>query len=175
LPNLRTTPDALKAMHSEKAIKLFEKYKVLSNIELKSRYNVRLEKYTTDIDIEAKALYNIVLSQVIPSAVKYQKEISTSIDRTVKVLKGEIDISPQKDILNKVSQLINKTYKLLIELKKNYEKGSLIEDHLEMASFYCNNVKKTMDEIRENVDQLEIYIDDELWPMPKFWEMLFII
>ena len=80
LPNLKTTPEALKALETDKAMKLFENYKVLSPVELKSRYTIRLEKYIKDIDIEAKALIAIASTQVIPAAVKYQLELAT-IDR----------------------------------------------------------------------------------------------
>ena len=81
LPNNKTTPVALKALVTKKALDLFEKYKVLSNVELKSRYLIHIEKYIKDLEIEVKCLDNICLSQVIPAATVYQKRLCTGHQR----------------------------------------------------------------------------------------------
>ncbi|HNW28871.1 MAG TPA: glutamine synthetase III, partial [Spirochaetota bacterium] len=98
LPNLRTTPEALKSLDTEKAAKLFEKYQVLSPIELKSRYTIKLEKYIKDIEIEARALHSMVSSMVLPAAIRFQGEVATSIAKAEKVL-GGVDFTAQKNLL----------------------------------------------------------------------------
>nr|HPN13416.1 glutamine synthetase type III [Spirochaetota bacterium] len=174
LPNLKTTPEALHALETDKARKLFETYNVLSPVELKSRYTIRLEKYIKDIDIEAKALIALASSQVIPASVKYQLELATTIGKTEKVLGGGVDLSAQKGSLKRITELINGIHVSLSSLKAKLDKKSAIEDHHKLADYYCTGIKPGMDEIRKQVDELEALIADDLWPMPKFWEMLFV-
>jgi glutamine synthetase len=174
LPNLKTTPEALKALNTEKAKTLFSKYGVLSEVELKSRYHIWLEKYTKDIEIEAKALYDMVTTQVMPSGMKYQKELAESIEAASSVVGNGADLSVQKDFLINVIMLISNINSGLRNLKESYEKGGAIKDEQKKADYYCQEVKTIMNSIRENVDKLESFVDDELWSLPKFWEMLFI-
>jgi len=174
LPNLKTTPEALKSLVSQKALNLFEEYKVLSPIELKSRYTVKLEKYATDIEIEAKTLLNMVATQILPAAFKYQQSLAACFSKTQQALGSKFNLKEQKKLLENVSNLINKTQASLEELKKTYQKIDSIEDEQKLADFVAKNIKTNMDQVRDLVDQLELLVDDELWPMPKFWEMLFI-
>ena len=173
LPNLKTTPAALPALITDKSLSMFEKYEVLSPVEMKSRYNVRLEKYATDLEIEAKALINIADTMIIPAGIKYQGSMASSIAAASGIL-GDSELAPQKEILKKVTSLINKVTVGITELKSLYEKGSDIEDEQACADFFCSKIKPLMENIRENADALELIVDDEIWPMPKFWEMLFI-
>jgi glutamine synthetase len=174
LPNLKTTPEALGALETDKARKLFETYKVLSPVELKSRFTIRLEKYIKDIDIEAKALIAIASSQVIPAAVKYQLELATTIGKTEKVLGAGTDLSAQKDSLKGITELVNGIHSSITSLKAKLEKQDGHGDHHKLAGYYCAQIKPGMDAIRKQVDELEALIADDLWPMPKFWEMLFV-
>ena len=174
LPNLKTTPDALMSLSKEKAINLFAKYGVLSKVELKSRYHIWLEKYVKDIEIEAKALYDMVTTQVIPSGMKYQKDLAESIAATSNALGSGADLKIQKDFLTGVAKLISNIKSGVDKLKASYESSGSIADEQKKAEFYCHDVKAKMDSIREDVDKLEAFVDDELWAMPKFWEMLFI-
>ncbi|MBN2403312.1 MAG: glutamine synthetase III [Spirochaetes bacterium] len=174
LPNLKTTPEALMALNKEKAYTIFNKFGVLSNVELKSRYHIRLEKYAKDIDIEAKALFDMVTTQVIPSGMKYQKELAESIAGASNALGSGVDLSVQKDFLMNITMLISSIKSELIKLKVSCEKGGSIKGEQAKSDYYCKEVKTKMDAIREDVDKLETLVDDDLWPIPKFWEMLFI-
>jgi len=89
LPNAKTTPVALKALITDKALNLFEKYEVLSKVELKSRYLIHVEKYIKDLEIEVKCLKNICLSQIIPAATAYQKDLTRTINGIKEVLGGK--------------------------------------------------------------------------------------
>ncbi|OHD66226.1 MAG: glutamine synthetase [Spirochaetes bacterium RBG_13_51_14] len=174
LPDLKTTPEALRALETKKAQTLFEKYKVLSPLELKSRHTIWLEKFCKDIEIEARTMFSIISSQVIPAAVKYQKELAESISGTEKVLGTAADLSAQKSLLKRITELINGVSTALAMLKSKLEKRNGIDDHQKLADYFSNEVKTAMDEIRKQVDELELHIADDMWPMPKFWEMLFV-
>ncbi|KUG21790.1 glutamine synthetase type iii, glnn [hydrocarbon metagenome] len=174
LPNYKTTPVALKALATVKAIDLFEKYKVLSKVELQSRYVIYLEKYIKDLEIEVKCLSNICLSQIIPAAVVYQKILAKTIISTREALGSAATVSAQTEILKKLVDGINNIYNLNKDILAKVEVANAIHDEAKKADTLCSKVKPKMDELRENVDELENLIDDELWPLPKFWEMLFI-
>lgn len=173
LPNFKTTPEALKAYNTDKAKKLFEKYKVLSEVELASRYHIHLEKYVKNIDIEANAFYNMISSQVLPAAYIFQGNIASSVNQVVDLVPENV-LKPQKELLVKVSTLISTIQTEIGLLKSIAETAKKIEDEQAKADTYCNKVKSKMDEIRKMVDELETMTDDELWPMPKYWEMLFL-
>ncbi len=173
LPNLRTTPEALKSYNTDKAKKLFEKYKVLSPVELTSRYHIHLEKYSKQLDIEANAMYNIVSSQVLPAGYRHQKNLASSVREISGLVKDEI-VKPQRELLNKVSDLVSGIQNNLASLKLAIESARLIEDEQERAESYCNKVRVVMADLRKGCDELELVVDDELWPLPKYWEMLFL-
>ena len=174
LPNEKTTPSALKALITDKALKLFEKYEVLSNVELKSRYLIHVERYIKDLEIEVNCLNNICMTQVIPAAVAYQKKLAKAIIDTKEVLGSSAIVSSQKDHLKKILELINNIYATNKDIQKKVEDASAIHDEPKKAEFLGSKVKPKMDELREYVDALENIVDDETWPLPKFWEMLFI-
>lgn len=174
LPNFKTTPEALMALNKEKALNLFEKQGVLSNIELKSRYHIWLEKYIKDIEIEAKALYDMVSTQVIPAGMKYQKELAESIAGAAGALGSSVDLSVQKDFLIGLTMLISNIKAASKNLKESYENGGSVKDEQGKAEYFCKQVRTKMDALRVDVDKLEAMVDDDLWAIPKFWEMLFI-
>jgi glutamine synthetase len=174
LPNYKTTPLALKALVTDRALNLFEKYKVLSKVELKSRYVIYLEKYIKDLEIEVKCLNNICLNQVIPAAAAYQKIIAKAIISTKEVLGNAAVVSAQTEILKKVVDLVNSVYSVNKDILAKVEAANAVHDEAKKADTLCGKVKPKMDELREYVDELENLVDDELWPLPKFWEMLFI-
>jgi len=174
LPNNKTTPIALKALVTDKALNLFEKYQVLSKVELNSRYIIYLEKYIKDLEIEVKCLSNICLNQVIPAAMAYQKTIAKAIIATKEVLGTAAVVSAESEILKKVVDLINNVYSVNKEIMAKVDAANAVHDEAKKAETLCTKVKPKMDELREYVDALENLVDDETWPLPKFWEMLFI-
>jgi glutamine synthetase len=174
LPNKKTTPEALKDLNTSKAVKLFEKYCVLTQDELKSRYHIRLERYIKEVDIEAATLYSMVQSQIIPAALSYQKNIAESVKLLIDVAGDGRDVKPLKELLKTLCVLIGETISSASELKAKTAKANDIESEEKKAVYFCDEVKKTMNSIRHSVDMLESYVDNELWPIPKYWEMLFI-
>jgi glutamine synthetase len=174
LPNEKTTPSALRALVTEKALSLFEKYEVLSRVELKSRQLIHLERYMKDMEIEIKCLHNICMNQIIPAAVSYQKRLAGAINATKEALGSAAVVSSQIELLKKVMELINNVYATDKEILARVDAACAIHDEQKKAEMLGAKVKPKMDEIREYVDALEGLVDDEIWPLPKFWEILFI-
>ncbi len=174
LPNDKTTPVALKALVTDKALNLFEKYSVLSKVELKSRYLIYLEKYIKDLEIEVKCLNNICMNQVIPAAVAYQKVLAGAINETKNALGSSAVLSSEMEILKKMVDLINKIYSINKDILTKVDAANGVHDEQRKAEMLCSKVKTCMNELRDCVDELEGLVDDDMWPMPKFWEMLFI-
>ena len=174
LPNKKTGYEALKDLKTDKALKLFEKYGVLSPEELKSRYHVRLERYIKEIDIEAATLFTMAQSQILPAAATYQKTLAQSIKNAMDVIGDGRELKPQKELLKRVSALIGDAQKQVTELKQDIEKARAIDSEEKQAAYFCDAIKPCMNAVRNTVDTLEQYVDNELWPLPKYWEMLFI-
>ncbi len=174
LPNEKTAPSALKALVTSKALKLFEKYEVLSNVELKSRYLIHLERYIKDLEIEVHCLNQICMTQVIPAAVAYQKKLAKAIVDTKEALGSSAVLSSQTELLKKILDLINNIYVTNKDIQIKVEAAAALHDEPKKAEMLGSKVKPKMDELREYVDALENIMDDATWPLPKFWEMLFI-
>ncbi len=174
LPNKKTSCSSLPDMVSEKSIKLFRKYQVFSDVELKSRYHIRVERYCKKLDIEVTTLNTMVSSQVIPAAIEYQSTLASSIDDVLEVLGTEVDLAPQKELLKRLVTTASRLISLNNTLKDRRASALDIADEVRRADYYCTDIKPLMEEVRDLCDELENLIDDELWPMPKFWEILFI-
>jgi len=162
LPNLKNTPEALDAMATPKAEKLFSKYKVLSKVELHSRYEVFKEEYGKNILIEGNLAYDIAKVMIQPCAIKYQNVL---LDNLVKQkaagVKAGIEAITKK--VNEIGALINRLEGDLTALRTHILKSNLAK------------IIEYMFKLRTNVDLLESLVDDELWPMPKYSELLFIL
>ncbi len=147
---------------------------MLSPVELESRYHVRLEKYIKEVDIEAVTLCNMVQNQVIPASVQYQKSLASSLKAVIDVMGTGKELKPQKDLLKTLSGLISDTQTLVDKLKAKIDKANSIASEEKKEAYICDEIRRTMLDIRDKADTLEHYVDNELWPMPKYWEMLFI-
>jgi len=175
LSNYKTTPEALKVLKSKKTIALFEEMGVLNERELEAKYEVELEQYVMKILIEAGVLGNLTMNHVVPAALKYQQEL-------VQVIKGLKDIYDEDykkyarepmDLLDEISANINKVSALVKKLRKDI--GKLDNKDLEeKAQMLAHKIKPGFDKIRQHADRLEMIIDDEIWPLTKYREMLFI-
>ncbi len=174
LPNEKTTPTALRALITDKALDLFEKYEVLSKVELKSRQLIHVERYIKDLEIEAKCLNSICLTQIIPAALAYQKKLAGAINAAKEALGSKAVVSAQTELLKKIMDLINHIYATNNDVMAKVEAAEAVHDEQKKAEMLAAKVKPMMDELRAYVDELEGLVDDETWPLPKFWEMLFI-
>lgn len=175
LSNYKTTPEALKAKVSEKTIKLFEELGIMSRIEVEARYEIELEDYTKRIQIEGRILGDIARNHVIPTAIRYQNVLIENVQglKTIygddfKKLAGE-----QMQLIEQISEHIAKINKGITDMINARKKANKIENAEESAVAYCDDVKPYFEIIRYHCDKLELLVDDEIWPLTKYRELLF--
>ena len=170
LPNIRSTVEALAAMATPEAEKLFSKYKVLSKGELHSRYEIYLEKYAKDINIEAQASIDMVRKQYRPAVIQYTSQLA----KTVANLKSaSAPATVQKAILGKVSTLLESATKKLTELEAVTAKAQSTHEAKARAIAYRDKVVPAMNHLRADIDTLEGLLPSDLWPVPSYVDMLF--
>jgi glutamine synthetase len=175
LSNNRTTPQALKALVSDKTMSLFKDLKVMNKIELEARHEIQLEDYAMRIQIEGRILGDIARNHVIPTAVRYQNILIENVEGLKHIYNEDFKkhSNEQLEIIEEISAhiaKINSGVKAMIEARKVANK---IEDAEKRAFAYCDDVKPYFDEIRYHCDKLELVVDDELWPLTKYRELLF--
>lgn len=169
LPNLKSMVDATEVLGDEAVIALFDKYGVLSPTELKAREEVKYENYSKVINIEALTMIDMATKQIIPAVIKYTKALADTV-LAVKAAGGDTDV--QSDILAEVSGLLKTTKVALSSLEKVTAQAAQQEGKAQ-ARFYNEVVFKAMGELRTPVDQLEMIVDKEAWPMPSYGDLLF--
>lgn len=176
LPNIAKTYDALKQYVSPKSIKLFTDNKIFTEKELEARYEVSLEIYTKKLQIEARVLGDLAINHIIPTAVRYQNVLI----QNVKGIKEIFDAKEAKDLIEGKLELIKNIGSRAAQIRIKTEEmteARKVANHLdsaeEKARAYAETVKPFMDEIRDHIDHLELIIDDEMWPLPKYRELLF--
>ncbi len=170
LPNIRNTVDALAAMATHEAEKLFEKYDVLTPKELHSRYEVYLEKYAKDINIEAQAAINMARRLFIPAVIKFTGQLSGAI-ASLKIASAPVSV--QKELLTKVSSLLDSASNNVADLEEVLKKAQAVSEAKKKAEAYRDKVVPAMENLREDIDALEGFVPTELWPVPSYAEMLF--
>jgi glutamine synthetase len=168
LPNYRTTVDALPVLQKPEVVALFDKYKVLSPRELSSRYEIFLEQYVKTINVEAKLTAKMAKTTILPAALKYQKDLA---DNAVSVKAA--GFTPDTSVLKQVTELIGKLYTGLggLETATSHHGAS---DLMAEAKHYQSAILPAMLKVREAADALEGLVDDALWPLPTYQELLFI-
>jgi glutamine synthetase len=175
LPNVRTSPLALDAMVSERAKHLFESNNVLTHVELEARHEIELEKYIKKVQIEARIMGELATSHILPAAIKYQNELITNIKGLKEIGLPAEAFANQKQILEKVSEHVNKMSDLVENMIEARKKANVIGDTREKAIAYCDKIKgEFFDGIRYHADKLELLTGDEYWLLPKYREMLFL-
>ena len=172
LPNIKTMVDAIPALTTDKAIKLFEKFGVFTKAELESRAEVQYEAYSKALNIEAKAMIDIAGKQIIPAVIKATTELSASIT-SVKSASVGADTSVQEELLVETSALLAETQKALANLKKVTAEAATKEEGKEQATFFKDVIREAMAELRTPVDKLEMIVDKDLWPMPSYGDLIF--
>ena len=175
LSNHKTTPEALRENITDKAIALFEGMGVLTKVELIARYEIALEEYVKTVQIESRVLGDIARNHVVPTAVRYQNTLIENV-RGLKEIFGDAYqevASEQIELIRHISEhikVIHSTVEAMIEARK---RANHLATFVERADAYCNEVKPFFDEIRYHCDKLELMIDDELWTLTKYRELLF--
>jgi len=173
LGNLPTSPESLDAFISQENIDLFKRNNILTERELIARHEIRLEMYSKQIQIESRILSEMVLSQVVPAAMEYLNDMLITYNQLMDC--GlEDQATESKKFVEMISNHINEARKLVMLMIEERKVANKMLDTREVAMHYCHNVKPHFDTIRYHVDKLELYVDDRLWPLPKYRELLFV-
>ena len=175
LSNFKTTPLALKAKVSEKALDLFKEMNVMNHIEVEARYEIELEEYTKKIQIEGRVLGDIARNHVIPTAIQYQNTLINNVKGLKDIFGDEFKKIGKEQIvlIREISEHIegiNTKVEAMTEARKT---ANVITDVQKMAESYCDMVKPFFEDIREHCDKLELLVDNESWTLVKYRELLF--
>lgn len=169
-------PDAYDVYHEEKTLGLFSGTGVLNREEVEARYEVLNETYVKKLQIEARVIGDICLNHVLPAAVKYQNILIENVKGVKEIFGEEYKELCQSEFstLKKISSLINSITRDVEALVEARKKANRIADIAERAKVYSREVKSCMDRVRLSADNLEMLVDDEMWPLPKYRELLFM-
>lgn len=170
LPNLKSMVDAVPALVSPKTIKLFETFGVYTEAELCSRAEIQYEAYSKAINIEAKTMIDIAGKQIIPAVISYSTSLANSY---LLVSQAGCDASTQKEILDKVSNLLRATKSALTNLSEVTAKAQAMPAGREQAVYYRDYVTTAMSALREPADELEMLVDKSYWPFPSYGDLIF--
>lgn len=176
LPNLRNTVEALPALNEKDAKELFAKYGVLKEDELVSRYNIMLEGYCKTVNIEALLTESIATNMILPVALEYQNRVATAIVQAKSAVNG-LNLTHQENLLRDIVEKVNRlssNLEVLEQVRSHSAEDEQAEDLLHHAKVYQQKVIPAMNDVRKVADELELVVDDALWPLPKFREMLYI-
>ncbi len=175
LSNHKTTPQALKAKVSKKAISLFEDLGIMSKIEMEARHEIEVEDYAMRIQIEGRILGDIARNHIIPTAIRYQNILIENVQGLKNIYGTDFKklSVEQMRLIEQISEHIAKINKGITEMIEARKKANKIVDAEKKAFAYCDDVKPYFEIIRYHCDKLELLVDDELWPLTKYRELLF--
>lgn len=176
LNNLKTTPEALKKELDQKFIDLYEELGIYTHREIEARNEIKLEKYSTVIAIEGTVLADIARNHIIPCALKYQNRLIENV-KGIKEIFGDKEFKDlAKEQMNMIAEISQHVSIIKVEadaLLAAIKNAKSVEDPQASATQFCNDVKPRFEKIRDSSDALEMVVDDELWPMTKYRELLF--
>jgi len=176
LNNLKTTPEALTKELDQKFIDLYEELGIYTHREIEARNEIKLEKYSTVIAIEGTVLADIARNHIIPCALKYQNRLIENV-KGIKEIFGDKEFKDlAKEQMNMIAEISQHVSIIKVEadaLLAAIKNAKSVEDPQASATQFCNDVKPRFEKIRDSSDALEMVVDDELWPMTKYRELLF--
>lgn len=177
LTNITSVPTSLESLEVPRVIEMYEKAGVLTHREIESRIEVELEKYTKKIQIEARVLGDLAMNHIIPTAIKYQTSLLENMKNVKEVFGAEYMETVAEGRLELIKEIgghisaIKAKVNDMVEARKV---ANVIESAKEKAVAYEQAVRPYLDDIRYHIDKLELIVDNELWPLPKYRELLFV-
>lgn len=174
LPNLPTMVDAIPALTTDAAIDMFEHFKVFTKAELEARAEIQYEIYAKAINIEARTMIDMATKQIIPAVVKYTTVLAESVNQ-VRAAGKTYNVSVQEKLLEKTSALLAESYEALNHLAEVSAEIEKKEEGPERAGYCLDVIMPAMTELRTPVDALEMVVDKEMWPMPSYGDLMFIL
>lgn len=176
LNNLKDTPRALKVWGEKSVQQLFNELNILTPRELDARQEIEFDSYILKVQIEARIMGDVVQSMIIPAVIEYQNNLIKNVEGLYHVLgdkAGKEAAKGQIELIQRISIHLNSMKAAADKMLMERKAANKIENVEKKAFAYCDKVKVYFDEIRYHADKLELLVDDELWPLPKFREMLF--
>lgn len=170
LPIYKTTVDAVPHYYDEKNVALLEKFGIFSKSQIISRVDILLERYSKTINIESLTMIDMTKKKFIPASLSYCKELCDGI--SVKASLG-IDSSVERSLAKDITALTNEAYALVHQLEEKTAASSAHENILEMATAYRDDVVTTMEKLRACIDNLEVMLPSDKWPVPAYSDMIF--
>jgi len=177
LSNIPDTPHALKSLLKKEAIKLFEDHQVLSEREVRARHEIKLENYTRKVQIESRVMGDLAINHIVPIAIRYQNQLIENVKGLKDVLDAKTYTALSKNQLDTIREISEHISVIRNEVQKMTEARKLansLEGAEKQAIAYREKVLVYFDEIRYHADKLELLIDNEMWPLPKYRELLFV-
>ncbi len=176
LNNLKDTPRALKVWGEKNVKQLFDELNILTPRELDARQEIEFDSYILKVQIEARIMGDVVQSMIIPAVIEYQNKLIKNVEGLFHVLgdkAGKEAAKGQIELIQRIAIHLNSMKAAADKMLMERKAANKIENVEKKAFAYCDKVKVYFDEIRYHADKLELLVDDELWPLPKFREMLF--
>ncbi len=176
LSNFKTTPEALKAKISKKAMDLFSELAIMNHVEVEARYEIELEEYTKKIQIEGRVLGDIARNHVVPTAIRYQNTLIENVKGLKEIFGKDYEkiAKEQVTLIKEISEHIEGINSKVHDMVEERKKANNLTDISKMAVAYCDKVKPYFEEIRNHADKLELLVDDEMWTLVKYRELLFL-
>lgn len=172
LANNRNTAEALPCFISQKSIDLFAEFNVLTEPEIRARYEIKLEKYSKLLNIEARVMIRMARRTYLPAISDYMADLANNIS-AVNAVMPEEELKEHKALLKKIVDGISSAGKATRELMRLHDMAEAIEDPQEEANFYANEVIPAMDVLRKEIDDLECIVERNYWPVPTYNDILF--
>lgn len=172
LTNIKDMVEAIKHFMSDQSIALFDELNILSKRELEARLDIRQEIFIKKIQIESRVLGDLALNHIIPTAIKYQNILIENV-RGLREILPNIKSQSQLKMLESISNHITVIEENIAEMIQARKDANNLKGMEEMATAYNLNVKPFLEKIRYHIDKLELIVDDEMWPLPKYRELLF--
>ncbi len=170
LPNIRSMVEAIPTLLTDKSVGMFEKYGVFTRAELESRVEIKYENYAKTINIEAKSMIDIAGKQIIPAVIKYTRMLADTINS---VKEAGTDPTVQMELLDQSNALLTETKAALGKLEEVTARAAAMEEGADQAGYYHDTVIAAMTELRKPVDELEMIVDKDMWPMPSYGDLIF--
>jgi glutamine synthetase len=174
LTNIKSCVRALEAFVKPESIALFESQGVFTKREVEARYEIMLEAYVKRIQIESRMMGELALNHIIPAAINYQNRLLDAFEGMQRAGIEEAHLESIKITIRKIAEHVNMLQKKVKEMIDARKEANRIEDIRRRAEYYTDKVKPLFDEIRYRGDKLELMVDDELWPLVKYRELLFV-
>ncbi len=172
LPNIASMVESIEYLTTEDTVNMFERFDVFSRAELESRAEIKYETYAKVINIESRSMIDIASKHIIPAVIKYITALASSINQ-VRQASGAVTVEVQEELLAKASELLTETRNALKKLEEVTAQVENVQPIRDKAFFFREHIVPAMEALRKPVDELEMIVDKNMWPMPSYGDLLF--